>query len=89
VAAKLGMPAMCGGRYGNYVRIRHANGRETRYAHLRDIDPRLTIGSRVSQGQQIATQGNTGFSTGTHLHFELRINEVAVDPLPYLNLNRR
>jgi murein DD-endopeptidase MepM/ murein hydrolase activator NlpD len=58
------------GGYGNYVVIRHANGTQTLYAHLLKVQ--VSAGTRVSQGDQIGTMGNTGKSTGTHLHFEIR-----------------
>lgn len=58
------------GGYGNYVVIRHPNGTQTLYAHLKDVS--TYAGDSVKQGEQIGTMGNTGKSTGTHLHFEVR-----------------
>lgn len=59
----------CGGRYGNYITIEHENGQRTRYAHLQKVN--VAVGQYVSQGQKIGTLGNTGRSTGPHLHFEI------------------
>ena len=67
--------------YGKYIRIRHANGYETAYGHMtafaRGIDP----GVRVRQGQVIGFVGSTGLSTGAHLHYEIVVNNVFVDPM--------
>lgn len=71
-----------GGGYGYVIYIRHPGGVETRYAHLSKI--LVSAGSTVKQGQKIARSGNTGVSTGPHLHFELRMGGSAVNPLNYL-----
>ena len=65
--------------YGHFVVVRHDNGMETRYAHLSSVLVRE--GEYVSQGQPIALSGNTGNSTGPHLHFETRYMGSAVDPM--------
>lgn len=68
--------------YGRAVRIRHADGSETLYAHNSVL--LVSRGAQVSAGQQIAQEGNTGNSTGPHLHFEVRIHGQSVDPLDWL-----
>lgn len=69
------------GEYGNYIRIRHANGYSTAYAHLSRFAQGITEGARVSQGQLIGYIGTTGLSTGPHLHFEVLINSQQVNPM--------
>lgn len=69
------------GSFGNYVRIRHANGYQTAYAHLNGFARGLRSGSRVSQGQVIAYVGTTGRSTGPHLHYEVHHNGTPVNPM--------
>ena len=72
--------------YGNIVKIRHDFGIETRYAHLSRI--RVEVGQRVSRGEHIGDMGNTGRSTGTHLHYEVRVNGRPVDPMTYIEAAR-
>lgn len=67
-----------GGGFGNSILVDHGNGTTTRYAHLSDV--RVGIGDYVNQGEQIAFSGNTGNSTGPHLHFETRVNGRAINP---------
>lgn len=66
--------------YGNYVKIRHAGGMKTAYAHLSRYGKGITPGTRVKQGQIIGYVGTTGRSTGPHLHFEVLVNGVQVNP---------
>ena len=84
--------ASCGGRvsfagwkasYGYCIFIEHPDGRQTRYAHLSKV--LVSAGQTVSQGEKIALSGNTGVSTGPHVHFEMRIGGKAVDPLKYIS----
>lgn len=72
--------------YGNLIKIRHDFGFETRYAHLSKI--RISVGQRVSRGERIGDMGNTGRSTGTHLHYEVRIGGKAVNPMKYIKAAR-
>ncbi|HKV74687.1 MAG TPA: peptidoglycan DD-metalloendopeptidase family protein [Gemmatimonadales bacterium] len=65
--------------YGNLIEIRHKNGIETRYGHLRGFAAGVRSGSAVSQGQVIGYVGSTGLATGPHLHYEFRVNGVARD----------
>ena len=68
-----------GGGYGNHVWILHDNGYETIYGHM--INTAVSTGEHVSKGQLIGYSGSTGWSTGPHLHFELRINGVRSNPM--------
>lgn len=71
------------GSYGNYVVINHGGGKSTLYAHMSAIG--CSVGQTVSQGQVIGYVGTTGYSTGNHLHIEVRIDGVANNPLNYLS----
>jgi murein DD-endopeptidase MepM/ murein hydrolase activator NlpD len=69
------------GTYGNLIKIRHLDGYETRYAHLKSFRRGIHRGKRVKKGQTIGYVGTTGRSTGPHLHFELRKRGRAINPL--------
>lgn len=68
--------------YGRLVKIEHAFGIETRYAHMSRI--RVKAGQRVSRGERIGDMGSTGRSTGTHLHYEIRVDQRAINPMTYI-----
>ncbi|WP_298290714.1 M23 family metallopeptidase [uncultured Litoreibacter sp.] len=72
--------------YGRLVKIKHAFGIETRYAHNSKI--RVKVGQRVSRGDRIGDMGATGRVTGTHLHYEVRINGNPVNPMTYIKAGR-
>lgn len=71
-----------GSGYGLHVKIDHGNGITTYYAHCSELF--VSVGQQVSEGQMIAKIGMTGYTTGPHLHFEVRINGVPVNPYPYI-----
>ncbi len=68
--------------YGNLIKIQHELGTETRYGHLSKI--RVKVGQKVSRGSKIGDMGNTGRSTGSHLHYEVRVNGRAVNPMSFI-----
>lgn len=72
--------------YGRLVKIQHEFGIETRYAHLSKI--RVKVGDRVSRGDRIGDMGNSGRSTGTHLHYEVRVGGKPVNPMIYIKAAR-
>ncbi len=70
------------GGYGNLVELEHGHGIQTRYGHL--SKSLVSAGQRVKRGDMIALMGSTGRSTGSHLHYEVRIDGKAVNPIPFL-----
>ncbi len=74
------------GGYGNVIKIRHGFGFETVYAHLNKIH--VNVGDRIARGDHIGDMGNTGRSTGTHLHYEVRIGGKPVNPMTYIRASR-
>ena len=92
IAVSLGTPVYAGikgivtfagkrGNYGNLVEIEGSDGIKVRYAHLSKID--VIAGQRVSDGEKVAETGNTGMSTGPHLHYEIIVDENPVNPLNF------
>ena len=82
-AADAGMVTFAGwnGGYGNLVKIDHGKGKQTWYAHLSRFG--VSVGDKVSQGDVVGYVGSTGISTGPHLHFEVHVDGVALDPLTF------
>jgi murein DD-endopeptidase MepM/ murein hydrolase activator NlpD len=72
--------------YGRQVTIRHDFGVDTLYGHLSDID--VSVGQRVSRGDQIGDMGNSGRSTGTHLHYEVHLNGTPVNPMTFIKAGK-
>ncbi len=68
--------------YGNYVVVAHGGGIMTLYGHLLETD--VNVGQVVAAGHRVGLEGSTGWSTGPHLHFELRVNDAVTNPMPYL-----
>ena len=92
IAVSLGTPVYAGikgivtfagkrGNYGNLVEIEGSDGIKVRYAHLSKID--VIAGQRVSDGEKVAETGNTGMSTGPHLHYEIIVDDSPVNPLNF------
>ena len=72
--------------YGRLIKIRHIHGIETRYGHLSQID--VTVGQKISRGEKIGDMGNSGRSTGTHLHYEVRLSGKPVNPMTFIKAAR-
>ena len=68
--------------YGNLIKIQHELGTETRFGHLSKI--KVKVGQKISRGTLIGAMGNTGRSTGSHLHYEVRVNGTAVNPMTFI-----
>jgi murein DD-endopeptidase MepM/ murein hydrolase activator NlpD len=75
------------GALGISITVSHGNGIQTRYSHLSKV--RTAVGTKVSKGERIADLGNTGRSTGPHLHYEVFVNGIQVNPKPYLQGTRK
>lgn len=78
----------CSYGYGNQIVIDHGDGTKTLYAHIKygTIPDSISVGSQISQGEQIGQVGSTGCSTGNHLHYEVLVNGSTVNPADYLDL---
>ncbi|AGB46794.1 metalloendopeptidase-like membrane protein [Mesorhizobium australicum WSM2073] len=92
MAAKVTAPGIVtkagwNGGYGRMVEIDHGNGFATRYGHLSEID--VTVGEKVDAGAVIGKTGSSGRSTGPHLHYEVRHNGEAIDPLRFLTVGKK
>ena len=72
--------------YGRLIKVKHAFGIETRYGHLSEIG--VKVGQKVSRGEKIGDMGNSGRSTGTHLHYEVRLSGTAVNPMTFIRAAR-
>ncbi|MEI9427349.1 M23 family metallopeptidase [Mesorhizobium sp. Cs1299R1N3] len=92
MAAKVTAPGIVtkagwNGGYGRMVEVDHGNGFATRYGHLSEID--VTVGEKLDAGAIIGKTGSSGRSTGPHLHYEVRHNGEAIDPLRFLTVGRK
>lgn len=77
------------GGHGNFIRIRHSPELQTAYAHLSGYASGVVVGAAVRQGQAIGLSGNTGLSSGPHLHYEVIVRDVQVDPMAFQTTSRR
>jgi murein DD-endopeptidase MepM/ murein hydrolase activator NlpD len=77
------------GGHGNFIRIRHSPELQTAYAHLSGYASGVVVGATVRQGQAIGLSGNTGLSSGPHLHYEVIVHDVQVDPMTFQTTSRR
>ena len=80
--ARLSAPAGTRGGYGNLIEVNHGRGITTRFGHMSAI--LVHAGEHVTRGQLIGRMGSTGRSTGSHLHYEVRIDGRAVNPIPFM-----
>ena len=92
MAAKVTAPGVVvkagwNGGYGRMVEVDHGNGFATRYGHLSEID--VTVGQKLAAGDVIGKTGSSGRSTGPHLHYEVRHNGEAIDPLRFLTVGKK
>ncbi|MEP2494756.1 MAG: M23 family metallopeptidase, partial [Parasphingorhabdus sp.] len=71
--------------YGKYIEINHGNSIQTRYGHMSRLN--VSANARVKNGDLIGFMGSTGRSTGSHLHYEVRISGEAVNPIPFMQSN--
>ena len=74
----------CNYGYGNYIILEHEDGITTLYAHMSSI--KVSNGQKVSKGQVVGYEGTTGYSTGPHCHFEVRVNGQPNNPLNYIGI---
>ncbi|MDN5803848.1 MAG: M23 family metallopeptidase, partial [Microlunatus sp.] len=72
------------GGYGNHVVIDHGGGITTLYGHLASIETAIRTGGHASTGQVLGVEGSTGYSTGNHLHYEIRVSGALVDPAAFM-----
>ncbi|KRA59186.1 hypothetical protein ASD79_10815 [Caulobacter sp. Root655] len=77
------------GGHGNFIRIRHSPDLQTAYAHLSGYTPGIVVGASVRQGQAIGISGNTGLSSGPHLHYEVIVDSAQVDPMTFQTTSGR
>ena len=75
--------------YGNYVELQHGDNTVTKYCHLKYGSIKVKVGQIVKKEQEIGYMGNTGYTFGAHLHFQIIKNGNAIDPLPYINNNKK
>ncbi|MSP23972.1 MAG: M23 family metallopeptidase [Myxococcales bacterium] len=72
--------SVCGGGYGNYVRVGHADGKQTYYAHMKNGSIKVAQGQQINCGDMLGESASSGNSTGYHLHFEVRVGGIGDDP---------
>lgn len=79
-----GKTSSCCNECGNYVSIKHNGGYKTRYMHMKPGSVTHKVGDKIKRGDVLGYMGTTGYSTGNHLHFDVRYNNLFVDPVPFL-----